>query len=145
MPTVAHALLALGIEELVICDRDEQRAATLRNNLAAQIDASKVRVEADPASAIAEADGVVNSTPIGMASHPGMAVPAGSLRPDLWVADIIYFPLETALLATARRAGCRTMNGSGMAVHQAAAAFEIFTGRQADADRMTRTFLALGS
>ena len=82
----------------------------------------------DLASALASADGIVNTTPLGMANYPGMAIPAALLRPELWVADIVYFPLETELLREARARGCRTMSGGGMAVFQAVAAFRLFTG-----------------
>ena len=64
------------------------------------------------------------------------------MRSDLWVADIVYFPLETLLLAEARARGCRTLDGSGMAVRQAAAAFDIFTGATADRARMLDSFKA---
>jgi shikimate dehydrogenase len=58
------------------------------------------------------------------------------------VAEIVYFPLETELLRIARAAGCRTLDGSGMAVYQAVEAFQLFSGLQADAQRMHRYFLA---
>jgi shikimate dehydrogenase len=61
-------------------------------------------------------------------------------RSCLWVAEIVYFPLETQLLKAARDIGCRTLDGGGMAVFQAAAAFEIFTGHAADRERMLRRF-----
>ena len=80
-----------------------------------------------------------------MAAHPGMPLSSDSLRPDLWVADIVYLPLETELLSTARRVGCRTLDGGGMAVFQAAAAFELFTGVQPDSQRMLRHFAELTS
>ena len=48
-----------------------------------------------------------------------MPLPAELLRPDLWVAEIIYFPLETELLKRARALGARTIDGGGMAVFQA--------------------------
>ena len=67
---------------------------------------------------------------------------AALLRPDLWVADIIYFPLETELLRQARRIGCRTLSGAGMAVYQAVRAFEHFTGIAPDIDRMKAAFEA---
>ena len=86
------------------------------------------------------ADGLINATPVGMAKYPGMPVAAEALRPDLWVADIVYFPLETELLRAARSRGCRTMSGAGMAVFQAAAAFRLFSGREANAERMLRHF-----
>jgi shikimate dehydrogenase len=80
---------------------------------------------------------------MGMSAHPGSVVPPDLLRTDLWIADIVYFPLETELLRAARAAGCRTLDGGGMVVFQAARAFEIFTGRKADGDRMRRHFEAL--
>ncbi|HET6620862.1 MAG TPA: shikimate dehydrogenase, partial [Dongiaceae bacterium] len=96
----------------------------------------------DIAPAAATADGIVNATPVGMAKLPGMPI-----RPDLisarhWVADIVYFPLETELLRHARRLGCRTLSGEGMAVFQAVRAFELFTGIKPDLDRMRAAFAA---
>ena len=75
-----------------------------------------------------------------MLGHPGTSVPADLLRADLWVSDVVYFPLETELVAQARAKGCRVLTGGGMAVHQAVGAFELFTGRTPDADRMSRHF-----
>ena len=86
--------------------------------------------------AVDAADGIVNTTPLGMAKYPGMALPAELLRPELWVVDIVYFPLETELLRHARARGCRTMSGGGMAVFQAVGAFRLFTDRDPDAPRM---------
>jgi len=62
------------------------------------------------------------------------------LSPQHWVAEIIYFPAETALLKLARRRGCRTLSGLGMAVNQAVRAFELFTGRAPDRTAMARHF-----
>ncbi len=75
-----------------------------------------------------------------MAAHPGLPVAGELLHPDLWVADIVYRPLLTALLSTATARGCRTLNGAGMAVHQAADTFELITGRPADREAMFRDF-----
>ena len=83
---------------------------------------------------------MINTTPVGMAKFPGSPVPAALLRPDLWVAEIVYFPLETELLRSARAVGCRTLGGGGMAVFQAVDAFRLFTGREPDAERMARHF-----
>ena len=80
-----------------------------------------------------DAQGLVNATPVGMLGHPGMSVPGRLVRADLWVSDVVYFPLETELVALARARGCRVVPGGGMAVHQAVGAFEYFTGRAADA------------
>ncbi|MGO2646954.1 MAG: shikimate dehydrogenase, partial [Brevibacterium aurantiacum] len=62
-----------------------------------------------------------------------------------WVADVVYFPLETQLLREAKAKGCRTLDGSGMAVNQAIDAFELFSGRKADPTRMRETFLSFGA
>lgn len=71
-----------------------------------------------------------------MAHHPGLPFPAELLHPDLWIADVVYRPLDTELLREARALGCRTLDGGGMAVHQAAHAFRLFTGYEPDPDRM---------
>jgi shikimate dehydrogenase len=65
------------------------------------------------------------------------------LRTDLWVAEIVYRPLETELLRHARAAGCRTLDGGGMVVFQAAASFALFTGLEPDRERMLRHFARL--
>ena len=76
---------------------------------------------------------------------PGLPLEAELLRPDLFVAEIVYFPLETALLKAARALGCRVVDGGTMAVGQAVDAFELFTGRKADAARIDAHFRRLVS
>jgi shikimate dehydrogenase len=137
---VAHALLTVGAGHLTIIDTDEHRAQGLAAALRERFGESRASASAPFADAMALADGAVNTTPLGMAKYPGMAVPAKLLRPDLWVADIVYFPLETELLREARNRGCRTMSGGGMAVFQAVGAFRLFTGREPDPSRMLRHF-----
>jgi shikimate dehydrogenase len=136
-----QALLELGVGRLVICDQDRRRAAALVAKLRAAFGSERVEQVDDPQLVVAEADGVVNATPMGMAANPQAPFDTSLLIPRHWVADIVYFPLETQLLRAARQRGCRTLDGSGMVVHQAAAAFEIFTGRKADRRRMLRSFM----
>jgi shikimate dehydrogenase len=142
---VAQALLAEGVGRLLITDTDAARAAALAEELCGRFGAGRAAPAADVAAALAEADGLVNCTPVGMAKLPGTPLPVSLLRPTLWVAEIIYFPLETALLRAARAIGCRTLDGGGMAVFQAVGAFRLFTGREADAERMLRHFAALSA
>jgi shikimate dehydrogenase len=138
---VATALLDLGTQHLLIFDPQADRAAALVDQLTAAYGPDRASVSTDPAADAAAACGIVNATPIGMAEHPGTPVPEQAISPAHWVADIVYFPLQTALLATAGARGCRVLDGGGMAVFQAAGAFEIFTGAPADRERMRGRFL----
>lgn len=138
---VGAALIGLGAARLTIVDPQGARARELAGRLAG-IGATQVAVGEDVRAAVAEAGGIVNTTPVGMAKHPGTPFPAEWLRPGQWVADIIYFPRETELLRKARALGCRTLPGIGMAIGQAARAFEHFTGRAADMAAMASHFEA---
>ena len=140
---VAHAALMLGVKELTIFDIDPKRVESVAQNLSGHFGAGRARAGADLPGTIAAADGLINATPIGMDAHPGMPLPAELLRPDLWVAEIIYFPLETELLRRARALGARTIDGGGMAVFQDVAAFRHFTGLEPDSDRMLAHFAAM--
>ena len=137
---VAHALLLEGVQQLSIFDVEPARAQALADNLNQHFPGQPAQAGSDLPTALAEADGLVNTTPMGMAKLPGMPVPKSALRPALWVAEIVYFPLETELLREARALGCRTLDGGTMAVFQAVKAFELFSGRQADAERMMAHF-----
>lgn len=138
-----YAMLGLGARNLRIFDVDFDRATSLVRSLARHFPDRLITAVDEIEHAVDEAQGLVHATPTGMASHRGSAVPAKLLHPDLWVADIVYFPLETELLRRARAAGCRTLDGGGMAIFQAAKAFEIFTGRVADGERMRRHFMRI--
>lgn len=139
---VGHALLDLGVEHLAVVDLDVDRAAGLARDLAARHHGARVDASAfDKLSVLLPgSDGVVHCTPTGMADHPGIPFDVDLLHPGLWVADIVYRPLNTALLTAARAAGCRTLDGGHMAVHQATTAFELITGITPDAGRMSRHF-----
>lgn len=137
---VAHALLSEGVEQLNIFDVEPQRAQSLADNLNQHFGSARARAGGDLSSALHSADGLVNTTPMGMAKLPGMPVPVELLRADLWVAEIVYFPLETELLRNARALGCRTLDGGTMAVFQAVKAFELFSGQRADPQRMLAHF-----
>jgi len=139
----AYAMLTLGAGHLTIIDPDTERSRALVARLAALFGTERVHTGNDLAMEFASADGLVHASPIGMYGHEGLAVPKDLLRPSLWVAEIVYFPLETELLIEAKRRGCRTINGSGMAVYQAAESFRLFTGLEPDVDRMRRHFVSM--
>ena len=134
----ADAVLRLGAKELLIFDRDRNRATELAQRLGARAQASD-----DLAKALRDASGLIHATPTGMAAFPGLPLPEALLRPSLWVSEIVYVPLETPLLKAARRVGCRTVDGGHMNVGQAVRGFSLFTGLEADAARMDAHFRSL--
>lgn len=134
---VATALAQHPASDLVLIDQVAERASALAAQVSALGGAAARAAGLDALSRELEgADLVVNATPIGMAAHPGTPFDVALLRGDIRVADIVYRPAATALLEAARARGIRTMAGLGMAMHQAADAFEIFTGRRADRTAM---------
>lgn len=140
---VAYALLASGTERLFIVDRDEERAKGLAQRMAKRFP-DRVLVSATQIAQVARrADGMVHATPTGMAGHPGLPFDPSALRAEMWLAEVVYVPLETELLRAARERGCRTLDGGGMAVWQAVEAFELFTGVKPDAARMGAHFRQL--
>lgn len=142
---VAHACLRLGVGRLWLHDADAARAEALEADLNARAGAALAVATPYLASAMAQVDGLINATPMGMEVHPGLPVDVDLLMPRHWVAEIVYFPLETALLRHAKSRGCRVLDGGGMAVFQAVAAFRLFTGREPDAGRMTAHFARMTS
>lgn len=142
---VAHALLVAGVEDLAIVDVEPRRAAALAARSGRRFGADRCRSAAPDrlAGLLAGADGLVHATPIGMAAHPGLPLPAELLHPRLWVSDIVYRPIETELLRRAAARGCRTLDGGRMAVFQAADSFRLFTGLAPDPDRMLAHFREL--
>lgn len=132
---VVLALLDSGVAKVAISDLNAPSAEAL----IADVRAIRPRASLEPvdlASAPVGVEGIVNCTPMGMANHPGAAVDPTRYRPDAWVADIVYFPLDTLFVQKARGAGMRVMDGSGMALWQAVEAFRLITGHRPDASRM---------
>ncbi|MFF4118324.1 shikimate dehydrogenase [Streptomyces sp. NPDC001714] len=143
---VAHATLTLGAERVTVVDAVAERAAGLAEQLCGQFGAGRAvaaGLERLP-ELLAGADGLVHATPTGMAAHPGIPVAAELLHPGLWVAEVVYRPLETELVRTARALGCAVLDGGGMAVFQAVDAFRLFTGREPDSGRMLADIAELG-
>jgi shikimate dehydrogenase len=84
-----------------------------------------------------EFDILVNTTPVGMFPYTDeMPVDQSLLRPELVVMDIVYNPLETKLLYTAKTRGCKVIDGVGMFVYQGARQFALWTAMEPPVDRM---------
>ena len=137
---VALALLDLGAAGVVIYDKDSARAAALAEELIDFFGPQRARLAEDAESALTEAAGLVNATPVGMLGIPGIPIMPQALLKHHWVADVIYTPLETELVKAARARGARVLTGGGMCVHQAAETFRLFTGIKPDIGRMRRVF-----
>ena len=142
---VAHATLTLGAGQVTVVDAMPDRAADLAASLNRHFGEGRAAAATPDAlpALLARTDGLVHATPMGMAAHPGLPFPAELLHPGLWIAEVVYRPLETELLRTARALGCATLDGGGMAVFQAADAFRLFTGREPDSARMLRDIAEL--
>lgn len=140
---IAHLVCRMKAQSLVIVDSDGKRADALAAELNKQYGGSRVSGSTDAAAALRGATGLVHATPTGMDKLPGLPLKADLLRPNLWVSEIVYFPLETALLKAARAIGCRVVDGGTMAVGQAVGAFQRFTGLAADPARVDAHFRRL--
>jgi shikimate dehydrogenase len=121
---VVRALARAGAAEVIVVNRDPDRART-----AAALAGPLGRV-GEPLD-LRAADLVVHATPVGMRDVPGAPFDPGICREGVVIADLVYHPEETALLAAAGALGHRTVGGIGMLVHQAAAAFRLWTGTDA--------------
>ncbi len=141
----AYAILSMGARRLAVFDREQERAEELATGMAALFPAARIEAGSDLAAAMKAASGLVHATPTGMAKYPGLPLDAALLEPRHWVAEIVYFPLQTALLQAARQRGCRTLDGGGMAVFQAVGAFQLFTGLEPSSERMLAHFRSMTS
>ncbi len=123
--SIVLALGRAGAADIAVVNRTGPRAAVaaaLAGGAGRAVDAG------DVAGAVADADLVVNATTIGMGDGGGMPLDPGLFRPRQVVVEVVVHPVVTPLLAAARVRGCSTIDGVGMLVHQAAIAFEAWTG-----------------
>lgn len=134
---IAFALAGLNVIDIRIFDSEPARAATLAALLAPR---GVARVASSVEDALHGATGLVNGTPVGMLPNRGMPVPAALLHGKLWVADAVYSPLITPLLAAAQERGAKIMTGRELAIYQAADAFELFTGLAPSTEIMGEAF-----
>jgi len=138
---ILSALLDAGVPEILLTNRTRARADRLRTDFGARI---KVSEWAQAGNIIEDAATVVNTTSLGMKGQPELRVPLDGLNPKAVVTDLVYTPLETRLLREAREAGCRTVDGLGMLLHQAAPGFERWFGMRPTVDDTARTAVLRG-
>lgn len=132
---IISSLLDAGVPEVVLSNRTRIKAERLSDAFGRRvrvIDWIKLGNQIEACATI------VNTTSLGMVGQPEMRVPLDGLRPGQVVTDIVYTPLETKLLLEARRAGCTTVDGLGMLLHQAVPGFERWFGVRPEVDAEVR-------
>jgi shikimate dehydrogenase len=134
---IAFALASQKVSDIRIFDSEPARAEKLASLLNVP---GSVRVAFSVEDALNGATGLVNATPVGMLPNRDTPVPPALLHGALWVADAVYSPLITPLLAAAQAVGARIMTGRELAIYQAADAFELFTGLTPSTDVMGEAF-----
>jgi shikimate dehydrogenase len=124
---VVYGLLERGVRRVHLANRTMDRARALVDQFG-----DSVHAVAWPASAdlLSRAKLLVNTTSLGMRGQPALDVDVGKLPDHAVVADLVYAPLETPLLAAARQRGLKTADGLGMLLHQAVRGFELWFGRR---------------
>ena len=139
---VAVQLLIEGVDHLTLANRTVKKAQRLVESCRRRF--ARKRVTALPLRAdrlapiVREVQIIINATSLGMRSEDRSPIPAGLLRPDLAVCDLVYKPPMTPLLREAQSVGARTINGVGMLLWQGALAFEIWTGKKPPVEVMKK-------
>ncbi|WP_139490410.1 shikimate dehydrogenase [Brevibacillus dissolubilis] len=138
---VACTLADKGVREIRIVNRSRERAQKLAAHISPWVKTS-VYAPDDGNAVMTDTTLLINTTSIGMYPNVDeMPVPLDWLHSDLIVSDLIYNPLETKLLTTARELGAMVHSGIGMFINQGALAFELWTGEEAPTDIMRETVL----
>lgn len=132
---VVSALLDAGVPEVRIANRTRPRADSLRADFGARV---QVVDWTQGGGMLDDAMTVVNTTSLGMVGKSEFRISLDALNPHALVTDIVYNPLETPFLRAAREAGCTTVDGLGMLLHQAVPGFERWFGTRPTVDSETR-------
>ncbi|MEZ5733498.1 MAG: shikimate dehydrogenase [Paracoccaceae bacterium] len=132
---VVASLIEIGVPEIRLANRTRARAEALRSEFGAKI---VVHDWVQAGNMLEDAATVVNTSSLGMEGKPEFRVPLDALSPGAVVSDLVYTPLRTRFLEEAAAAGCVTVDGLGMLLHQAAPAFERWFGVRPEVDEKTR-------
>jgi shikimate dehydrogenase len=122
---VIYGLMERGFERIHVVNRTPERAQALRERFGPAV--QPAHWSALP-HLFVRAGVLVNTTSLGMTGQPPLAIDLGPLHEDAVVADLVYAPLETSLLAAARTRGLATADGLGMLLHQAVRGFLLWFG-----------------
>lgn len=132
---VISALLDAGAPQIKLTNRTRARSDALRTEFGARVE---VFDWVQAGNAIEGAATVVNTSSLGMVGKPELRIPMDGLSPNAVVTDIVYTPLETSFLRSAKEQGCTTVDGLGMLLHQGVPGFERWFGVRPEVDDQTR-------
>jgi shikimate dehydrogenase len=124
---VAFGLIERGIKRVHLANRTLERARALADRFGASVHPVAWEAIGD---LLPRAGLLVNTTSLGMHGQPALEIDVGLLPSHAVVADLVYVPLETPLLAAARSRGLKTADGLGMLLHQAVRGFELWFGQR---------------
>lgn len=132
---VIASLTGAGVPEILLTNRTRARAENLQAEFGQRV---RVVDWVQVGNIIEDAALVVNATSLGMIGKPEMRVPLDGLRKGIVVTDLVYTPLKTHFLQVAEAAGCVTVDGLGMLLHQAVPGFERWFGTRPEVDAAAR-------
>jgi Shikimate 5-dehydrogenase len=135
---IGFALAQLGAKSLKLFDTDERKSFALANSLRKAQHRMNVFVAPSLEDACADADGLINCTPLGMTGYEGNTFNGVRLKGRRWICDAVYTPVETAFLKEAKAAGVEILSGFELFLYQGIHAFQLFTGRQVNAVTLRR-------
>lgn len=125
---VAFGLVALGVQDLRLVDRDRAKASALAADLQRAAPQLSVQIADCAETAASGAQGVVNCTPVGMVGYGGTPLARGALAGTQWVFDAVYTPAETQFLTDARAQGAQVLSGWELFFWQGVHAWALFSG-----------------
>jgi shikimate dehydrogenase len=134
-----YGFLEAGIRDVRVFNRSVDRSAALAHHFGGRVSA---HAWDRSAAHIPSASVIVNTTTLGMKGNPDLHLDLTAAKPECVVADLVYVPLETPLLRSARAQGLKTVDGLGMLLHQAVPGFEKWFGIRPDVTDDLRSLVA---
>ena len=135
---IVYGLIERGIGKIHVVNRTPERAAALQARFGQAVQPAN---EAALPHLLTRTGLLVNTTSLGMTGQPPLAIDLEPLPRQAVVADLVYAPLETPLLAAARARGLATADGLGMLLHQAVRGFQLWFGVRPDVTPQLRTLV----
>lgn len=141
---LAFGLVALGVSEIRLVDRDQEKAEALARDLRLAPDAPQVLVSSDTVAAASGAKGILNGTPVGMVGYGGTPLTKNAMAGAEWVFDAVYTPVDTQFIQDATAEGLKVISGYELFFFQGVHAWAHFSGLPLDETRLRADLLDQG-